>query len=275
MLTKTLITSRDPKGTHAVRLFEAAYDKLKLEENQAQMLNERGGEFQHEIKKIIQKLIEPIPKYSYPENYMPKPIEEQIEILGKIFGADTEYALKYADRLPLLPENAEAYFAILSPLMVERNEKMFGFEKAYYELTNYVLNKLKIPTLRLQNDKIHIHSATDKAIKKIFNKQNNDIIIIAAQLGLRHQGLSVKEARKKFKSNEYGLWSSAVGCILLTHPERLVDRYSLRIDCAGEFIHSFYLGVPNYEFDFDQTQYGYGDIIESDPIYGSATGFLF
>jgi len=35
MSTKKLITSRDPKGLHATGVFEAAYNKSKLDEDQA------------------------------------------------------------------------------------------------------------------------------------------------------------------------------------------------------------------------------------------------
>ncbi|MDP3901622.1 MAG: hypothetical protein Q8Q37_01430, partial [bacterium] len=51
-----LITSRDPKGLHAVGLFEAAYNKSKLDEARAQRLNERGGELQDGIAKLIAEL---------------------------------------------------------------------------------------------------------------------------------------------------------------------------------------------------------------------------
>ena len=39
-MTKTLITSRDPKGQQATTVFEAAYNKAKLDDDGAQRLNE-------------------------------------------------------------------------------------------------------------------------------------------------------------------------------------------------------------------------------------------
>jgi len=42
-MSTTLITSRDPKGLQAVSIFEAAYNKAKLDDEGAQLLNEHAG----------------------------------------------------------------------------------------------------------------------------------------------------------------------------------------------------------------------------------------
>ncbi|MDP2587064.1 MAG: hypothetical protein Q8P32_04860 [Candidatus Komeilibacteria bacterium] len=55
-MSTTLITSRDPKGLHAVGLFEAVYNKFGLNDQGAQRLNERGDEFQNGIRKLIAEL---------------------------------------------------------------------------------------------------------------------------------------------------------------------------------------------------------------------------
>ncbi|MEK7142123.1 MAG: hypothetical protein AAB818_00890, partial [Patescibacteria group bacterium] len=82
-MSQTLITSRDPKGLHAVGLFEAVYNKSKLDEARAQRLNERGGELQDGIAKLIAELSvsnqyaneEVRSSYTYPKEYKgPKPI---------------------------------------------------------------------------------------------------------------------------------------------------------------------------------------------------------
>lgn len=56
MSTQALITSRDPKGLHAVGLFETACNQSKLDDARAQRLNERGGELQNGIVKLIAEL---------------------------------------------------------------------------------------------------------------------------------------------------------------------------------------------------------------------------
>lgn len=57
----TLITSRSKKGLQAVRFFEDAYNKAHLDGGRAQMLNEKGGEFQEGILALITKLA-PLPE---------------------------------------------------------------------------------------------------------------------------------------------------------------------------------------------------------------------
>ena len=122
-MSQTLITSRDPKGLHAVGLFEAVYNKSKLDEARAQRLNERGGELQDGIVKLIAELSvsnqfadEKVrSSYTYPKEYKgPKPVADQIKTLAKIFGLDPSHAIEFAKNLPALPEGAEGWFAIPS-----------------------------------------------------------------------------------------------------------------------------------------------------------------
>src|SRR5262245_20790303 len=119
----TLITSRDPKGLHATGLFEAVYNKSKLDDTRAQRLNERGGELQDGIAKLIAELSqsdrhadeEVRSSYMYPKEYKgPKPIADQIKAVATIFGLDPTQALEYAKNLPALPEGAEGCFAVPS-----------------------------------------------------------------------------------------------------------------------------------------------------------------
>ncbi|MDO8561197.1 MAG: hypothetical protein Q7R91_03205, partial [bacterium] len=92
-MSQTLITSRDPKGLHAVGLFEAVYNKSKLDDARAQRLNERGGELQDGIAKLIAELSvsnqfadeEVKSSYAYPKGYKVKGITEQTNILRQLF----------------------------------------------------------------------------------------------------------------------------------------------------------------------------------------------
>ena len=57
MQTQTaLITSRDPKGMQAMSIFEAVYNKARLDDSSAQRLNERGDELKTGISKLIAEL---------------------------------------------------------------------------------------------------------------------------------------------------------------------------------------------------------------------------
>src|SRR3989344_2377111 len=120
---QTLITSRDPKGLHAVGLFEAVYNKSKLDDARAHRLNERGGELQDGIAKLIAELSvsnqyaneEVRSNYTYPKEYKgPKPVADQIKALAKIFDLDPSHAIEFTKNLPALPEGAEGWFAIPS-----------------------------------------------------------------------------------------------------------------------------------------------------------------
>ena len=107
MSTSTLITSRDPKGLHAVSLFEASYNKSGLNDARAQMLNEHGGEFQDGIQKLIRELTTPNQyaneevksNFTYPKEYKGhKPIAEQIMAIGLKLDLDPYHAMEYAKK---------------------------------------------------------------------------------------------------------------------------------------------------------------------------------
>jgi hypothetical protein len=78
--------------------------------------------------------------------------------------------------------------------------------------------------------------------------------------------------------NEYGLGAFAVGIMLLTHPERLMNYDDLYVDCAGDeyapeadgdFSHA-----PFFRFDDDRVKflaYWFGNARDN---YGSASAFL-
>jgi hypothetical protein len=114
----------------------------------------------------------------------------------------------------------------------------------------------------------------------IAETQKGDILIIAAQLGMRHRGRSVRRAREVFISNEFGLGSLAVGSIILTHPERLVRWEELDMDCAGdefdpdadgEFSHAprFRFGFSDGKVEFVARRVGFAC-----DAFGSVSAFL-
>ena len=123
---QALITSRDDKGVHAVRLFEAVYNKAKLDEDRAQRLNERGGELQARIREAIEEFSvtdrykdeEGQSTYTYPSEYRgPKPIMDQVNLLAQVFGLSIELTMEFIEKmLPTLviSESAEGPFAFPS-----------------------------------------------------------------------------------------------------------------------------------------------------------------
>ncbi len=252
MTTQQLITSRDEKGRHAVHLFEIAYDKSKLDDARAQRLNERGGELQDGIAKLIAELSQ-VHQYAneevrsnctYPKEYKgPKLIADQIKAIAKIFDLDPSQALEFAKNLPALPDGAEGWFAIPSvdALAKKHFPEVTDPAQKYCQAVQLVHAKIAASRSfynyregQITPAQLLVHARTAHALDLIAETQKGDILIVAAQLGLRHRGKSVRRAREVFVANEFGLGSLAVGSIVLTHPERLVRWEELDMDCSGD-----------------------------------------
>lgn len=296
MTTETLITSKDPKGIHATNLFEVAYNKAKLNDEQAQRLNENGGEFQKEIIFLIQKH-SALNQYAsevtssscmYPKEYKgPKSIQMQIGMVATEWGINSEHALKFAENLPALPEGAEGWFAI--PKVSAIAKKFFSAStdpaEQYCEAVKLVIEKIaksrkfrnwrkgQITTAQLRQT-----ARTMRFIEQLENKQEGDILIIAAQYGLRHRGKSVRRARRTFTGDEFGLGAFALGCMALVHPERYVRWEELETDCAGdEFADtagSAFSEVPVWCVDDGGFRFDSDGASKVDEYYGSASAFV-
>lgn len=251
-MSQTLITSRDPKGLHATGLFEAVYNKSKLDEARAQRLNERGGELQDGIAKLIAELSvsdqyaneEVRSSYTYPKEYKgPKPINDRVKAIAKIFGLDPSHALEFAKTLPELPNGAEGWFAIPSvdALAAKHFPEVTDPIQKYCQAVQLVHTKIADSRSfynyregQITPAQLRVHARTAHALDLIAETQKGDILIVAAQLGMRHRGKSVRRAREVFVANEFGLGSLAVGSIVLTLPERLVRWEELDMDCSGD-----------------------------------------
>lgn len=302
-MSQTLITSRDPKGLHAIGLFEAVYNKSRLDDARAQRLNERGGELQNGIAKLIAELSmsdqyaneEVYSNYTYPKEYKgPKPINDQIKALAKIFDLDPSLAIEFAKNLPWLktfvPANAlkwTGWFAIPSvdALAKKHFPEVTDPAQKYCQAVQLVHAKIAASRSfynyregQITPAQLRVHVRTAHALDLIVETQKGDILIVACQLGMRHRGKSVRRAREVFVVGEFGLGSLAVGSIVLTHPERLVRWEELNMDCSGdEFspeVDGVFSGSPYFSFydggvEFDAYFVGHpiGDS-------GSVSGFL-
>jgi hypothetical protein len=187
--------------------------------------------------------------YGYFSGYKPKNINDQINILRKFFPDIGSADGKLTERR--LPSNAEGWFAI------PRWEKIAS---TYGEAVQRVLdlNGASCNHRCRQFDAQYLHQfqKSAEAFQKIGDEQkDHDILIIPAQLGVRHRGRSVRRAREVMNVNEFGLGSFAIGVMILTHPERLQHYKDLRIDCAGdEFSPDSYYGsndVPYFTCSID------------------------
>lgn len=258
MSTKTLapskVTARDPKGLKFMSIVEAAYNKAGLTDDadgEAQRVNDTPGLADHiaawlEEHRTTDKFKdeEVWVAYDYPKEYNgPKPIKQQIKAIAEIFGLDPALALEYAKKLPALPEGAEGWFAIPSvdALAQKHFPEVTDPAEKYCRALQLVHQKI-VASRSFYNHRdgqidtahIKISARTLEKMNQIVQQQKGDILIIAAQLGKRHGGRSVRRAREVFVSNEYGLTSVAGGSIVLVHPERLVRWEELDMDMAGD-----------------------------------------
>jgi hypothetical protein len=277
---------------------DKALNELNLEKSEAQSIIENGNLFTksiHEtalasIKKISIPVQSPKPTYfkaqkkkvicknGYHSNCKPKKITEQIYCLRKFFPdiGITDKNITYGE----LPKEAEGWFAI---------PRWQSIGLTYYQATERMLYALKenlserqsLINFQFSQNSLRQTEKSEKIIKKICRHQeDNDILIIPAQLGFRYCGYSVYEAREIFSENEFGLGAFAIAAMLLTHPERLLYKNSLSIDCAGdEYItdptdYEYYARAPVFCFRENSIEFGSNWVGRTNKNFGSATGFL-
>ncbi len=219
--------------------------------------------------------------YGYLSGYnKPKGITEQTNILRQLFPGIGVADEKLAERE--VSKNADAgWFAI---------PKWQIFASTYGEAVQLVLDKLKETRSGAFHNycegelgplKLRQQAKTSSVFQKLAEEQNGfDILVVAAQFGLRHRGRSVRRVHEILLHNEFGLGAFAIGIMLLTHPERLAHYDDLWIDCAGdEFAPSAgdeFWSAPFFGccFDDDKLQFEVGDVSDAFDSSGSASGFL-
>ncbi len=289
MTTKS-ITSNQRK--QVVRLMEDGLDALRLDKDGAQRVIENGGEFQVGLKELIEKHSitnqfadeEVETGYTYPREYRgPKPINDQIKAIAEILGLDSSHALEFAKTLPELPMGAEGWFAIptVDAVATKHFPEVTDPADHYCRAVELVLERIgksrKFYNYRegeITPNRLRQHVRTLNALGKLAETQKGDILIVAAQYGMRHRGRSTRRARECFVGNEFGLGAFAVGCMALVHPERYVRWEELDTDCAGDefapdadggfsfapFFH-FYDGEVVFSADwFDDARAYYGSV---------------
>jgi hypothetical protein len=110
-------------------------------------------------------------------------------------------------------------------------------------------------------------------------QQGNDILVVAAQSGMRHRGCSARRARVRMAGNEFGAGVYAVACMLLTHPERLSSEDALMIDCGGDeySMRGDYTfdRVPLFDYDIAGIEFSIFYDDRSRNLWGSPSGFLY
>src|SRR3989338_3504975 len=299
-MSQTLITTvTDGQKKQVKRFAEDAVDRAiargLLDKDGIQKLIENGDEFQARIMTGIKDLSvsnqyaneEVRSSYTYPKEYKgPKPIADQIKALAKIFDLDPSQAIEFVKNLPALesfvPVDAmqwTGWFAIPSvdALAKKHFPEVTDPVQKYCQAVQLVHAKIAASRSfynyregQITPAQLRVHARTAHALDLIAETQKSDILIVAAHLGMRHRGKSVRRAREVFVGNEFGLGSLAVGSIVLTHPERLVRWEELDMDCSGDEFSPEADGVFSESpcFVFGDGGVGFGADFVDDPSRG-------
>jgi len=288
-ITQTTATAGQVKqinrfGSDAI---EKVLAELGLDNPGAQRVIEHGDDFAEAIRTAAITSLKDLSvsdkykdeevqsNYAYPKGYKVKGITEQTNILRQLFPGIGFADEKIAEQP--LPTNAEGWFAIpkwqtLAPTYGEAVEKVLAMIASKRKFYNYRDGQLGAEYLRQ-------HAKTVKMFQKLGDEQKDfDILVVPAQFGLRHKGRSVRRAREVFTANEFGLGAFAIGIMVLTHPERLVQWEQLHVDCAGdEFAPGAggdFSSAPFFDFDGGGVEFGARWYVYADGHYGSASAFL-
>ncbi len=264
-----------------------ALEQVSLDKDGFQKLIEKGDEFNSAIVALIiaktrelsvsnQFANEEVKSnYGYLSGYKkPKGITEQTNILRQLFPGIGFADEKIAEQP--LPSNTEGRFAIpewetLAPTYGEAVQKVFDMIKKTRngKFYNYREGQLGPQYLRQSAKSV-------KAFQKLADEQKgHDILVVAAQFGFNHRGRSIRRALEVMPASEFGLGTFAIGIMILTHPERLMDCDDLWIDCAGdEFSYDAggqFLSAPYFCFDDDRVKFRAGGVASAHGGCGSAS----
>lgn len=217
--------------------------------------------------------------YGYLSGYQkPKSITEQCNILRQIFPGIGFADEKLAERE--VPKHAEGWFTIpkwqtVAPTYAEAVQKVLdAIKKARNgKFSNYRDGQIN-------NERLRQTAKTEAVFQKLGNEQkDHDILVIAAQFGLRHRGRSVRRAREVMQANECGLGAFAVGIMILTHPGRLQHLDDLWIDCAGDEFDDPASGdrfarAPIFRWGGGKVKFGAGWCGSAGGSFGSVSAFV-
>ncbi|MDD3386759.1 MAG: hypothetical protein PHU17_00775 [Candidatus Pacebacteria bacterium] len=207
----------------------------------------------------------------YPKYYKIKNVWDQIDMINEIMPIDfNEDVVERISKIPL-PEKAEGWFVV--PSLTENY--VDEVEKTLSSISN---TRTFYSHLELKRKNIKRKERTSVAISRLEKYENaGDIIIIPAQFGNLHRGLSIKEIEtEKMTEREFGLGAYEVSWMLFTHPEREYKESNLHPVCIGDTV------KVNKSFNFSPC-FDYGEKVlelgafannERLQDFGAVTGFV-
>lgn len=221
-------------------------------------------------------------KYVYPPEYKPLGIVEQVKALQKVPAfteLDAAWALNEAqawyDGLDL-PDWIE------NPLVYVWHESLGGYHNALDLILKAIAKERKFHNYRegqLTPERLRQSEATREAELSLKADQPGDFLIVPSQVGDRWGNYPVKEVRESYEDGEFGHGSVAGGCLILSHPNRMVRFDELDMDFPGdEFDHpdadDRFGRAPIFGFYDGKVGFGTGHVGDAYGGYGSVSGFL-
>jgi len=213
---------------------------------------------------------------TYPPTYRLRPVEAQVSELKKAFPALGACQEKLG-RLPL-PDEPEGWFAIprwqaVAPTYNEAVEKILDLLASKRRFSNRIAERLGEKYLR-QTERTRL------AERILADEQTgSDILVVAAQFGMLHRGLSARRTRASLAGNEFGLGVFATASLLLTHPERLSTGDTLMLDCGGDEYSPradyTFDRVPLFDYDLSGIEFSIFYEDRARNVWGTPTGFIY
>lgn len=303
MQTLTQATPGQLKQIHRVGadVIEKVLAEFGLDKDGAQRVHAHGDEFAEAIRTATIASLKDLSvsdkfkdeevasEYGYLSGYSkPNGLTQQCNRLRELFSGIGFANLDLIGAIERdevkLPANAEGWFAIPNWM---KNPTIFG--TTYSQAVQKVLDTVKqIRDGKFYNwregqvteKQLRQSKRTEKFFRKLLEAQGNpDILIVAGQFGLRHRGRSVRRVREVFVANEFGLGAFAVGIMILTHPERLMNYDDLWIDCSGDEFDDPDADVrfdraPCFCFYDDKVKFGASFVGNANAYCGTASGFV-
>jgi hypothetical protein len=291
-ITQTNATTGQIKQINrfATDAVEKILAEFGLDNPGAQRVIEHGDEFASGIRESVTALLKDLSvsdkfkdeevesSYGYLSGYKSKSITEQTNRLRELFPGIGNADEKLADGT--LPPNTEGWFAIpkwekIAPTYNEAVQKVLDMIKQTRGGKFYNYRDGQLGPERLRQT-----AKTTGVFQKLGDEQkDHDILVVPAQFGIRHRGRSVRRAREVFASNEFGLGAFAIGIMILTHPERLMNYDDLWIDCPGDEYDDPGSDVrfgraPFFGFRVGGVAFGASWFGAARGVYGSASGFV-
>jgi hypothetical protein len=268
------------------RAYQMAIEQL--DRHSAQLVLDRDKKLTTEVANLVVEIIHrhtvsdlykdevSASKREYPPTYKVRPIEAQVTELRKCFPGLSSCNEKIARRP--LPEGAEDWFAVprwqaVAPTYNEAVEKMVAVLATKRRFSNRIPERMGPRFLR-QSQRLQL---AENILAE--QQQQADILVVAAQTGMMYRGCSARRARVLMAGNEFGLGTFAMGCLLITHPERLSSLETLMIDCSGDE-YAFQGGlaydrVPLFDYDLGGIEFSIFYEDRARNLWGTPTGFLF